>query len=81
MWRGSDLLSVLRLVVLLVACQGGLPRKHLDALRGELLSVYGHQHLATLQALERAGGGWGRVSTGGGKQMGWHDCRLTPNAT
>jgi len=55
MFRGADVLDVLRLLVLLNECQQGLSRKHLDTLRGELLHTYGHQHLLTLNALEKAG--------------------------
>jgi hypothetical protein len=55
-WGGSDLLSVLRLLVLLSATQGGVPRRHWDPLRAEIVSAYGHQHLLTLNNLERAGG-------------------------
>jgi hypothetical protein len=55
-WGGCDLLSVLRLLVLMSVAYNGLPRKHLDGLRGEVLSAYGHQHLVTLHYLEKAGG-------------------------
>ncbi|KAG2453701.1 hypothetical protein HYH02_001913 [Chlamydomonas schloesseri] len=55
MYRGADTMDVLRLLVLLSAVGGGLPRKQLDSLRQELLHTYGHQHLLTLNALEKAG--------------------------
>jgi len=35
---------------------GGLPKKHCDTLRSEFLAAYGHQHLLTLNNLERSGG-------------------------
>jgi vacuolar protein sorting-associated protein 33A len=55
MQRGSDAVTVLRLLCLLSATAGGLPRRHADALRSEFLVTYGHQHLLTLTNLERAG--------------------------
>ncbi|KAJ9518384.1 hypothetical protein QJQ45_010290 [Haematococcus lacustris] len=55
MFRGSELLEVLRLLVLLNETHHGLPRKALDALRPELLAVYGGGHALTLAALEKAG--------------------------
>jgi len=60
-WSGADALGVLRLLALLSATQGGVPKRHWEGLRGEFVSAYGHQHLLTLQNLERAGGGvgWG----------------------
>jgi hypothetical protein len=57
MWRGSDPLLVLRLLCLVSSTCGGLPRKHCDTLRSEFLAAYGHQHLLTLNNLERSGGG------------------------
>lgn len=66
MFSGEPLLGVLRLLVLYCAVHGGVPRKHYDALRRDLLNTYGHHHLPTLAALQRAGargglgaGGWG----------------------
>jgi hypothetical protein len=56
MWRGADPVLVLRLLCLLSWTGGGLPRKHGDSLRSEFLAAYGHQHLLTLNNLERAGG-------------------------
>ncbi len=55
MFRGEDVLEVLRLLVLLCAAGGGLPRRHWDGLRTQLLHSYGHEHLLTLAALEKAG--------------------------
>lgn len=55
MWRGSDPVVVLRLLVLLSYVGNGLPKKHADSLRNEFLAAYGHQHLLTLTHLERAG--------------------------
>jgi hypothetical protein len=49
---------VLRLLCLLSCTAGGLPKKHGDSLRSEFLAAYGHQHLLTLNHLERAGWFW-----------------------
>ena len=35
--------------------QGGMPKKHQDALRKELLHTYGHEYLITLSLLQSAG--------------------------
>lgn len=35
--------------------QGGVPRKHWDVLRREVLHTYGHEHVLTLAALQDAG--------------------------
>ena len=35
--------------------QGGVPKKHQDALRRELLHTYGHEYLITLDLLQSAG--------------------------
>jgi hypothetical protein len=56
-WGGAEMLSVLRLMVLLSATHGGVPKKHWDGLRMEFVSAYGHQHLLTLHSLEKAGEG------------------------
>eukprot|EP00798_Chlamydomonas_sp_ICE-L_P015850 gene15850-21977_t len=61
MCRGSDVFEVLRLMVLLNECNQGIPKRHMDALRTELLQTYGHEHLLTIMSLERAG--FLRVST------------------
>ncbi|GLC59251.1 hypothetical protein PLESTB_001466600 [Pleodorina starrii] len=55
MYKGADLMEVLRLLVLLSTVGGGLPRRQLDSLRSEVLHTYGHQHLLTLNALEKSG--------------------------
>ncbi|GIL47101.1 hypothetical protein Vafri_4014 [Volvox africanus] len=55
MYRGADLVDVLRLLVLLSSVGGGLARRQLDSLRMEILHTYGHQHLLTLNALEKSG--------------------------
>ncbi|EFJ51049.1 hypothetical protein VOLCADRAFT_103690 [Volvox carteri f. nagariensis] len=55
MYRGADMVDVLRLLVLLSVVGGGLPRRQLDSLRMEVLHSYGHQHLLTLNALEKSG--------------------------
>lgn len=54
-WSGAELSSVLRLMVLASATQGGIPRKHWEGLRAEVVAAYGHQHLLTLHNLETAG--------------------------
>lgn len=51
----DDPLAVLRLLCLCSAVHGGLPRRALDALRRDFLNAYGHRHLLTLAALQRAG--------------------------
>ena len=38
-----------------VRWQGGVPKKHQDALRRELLHTYGHEYLITLDLLQSAG--------------------------
>ena len=35
--------------------QGGIPKKHWDVLRREVLHTYGHEHVLTLAALQGAG--------------------------
>ena len=35
--------------------QGGIPKKHWDMLRREVLHTYGHEHVLTLAALQDAG--------------------------
>ena len=35
--------------------QGGMPRKHWESLRREVLHTYGHEHLLTLATLQDAG--------------------------
>lgn len=68
MWSGSDPHAVLRLMVLLSATQGGVPRRHWEPLRQEFVSAYGHQHLLTLHSLESAG--LLRAQQGGGGLSG-----------
>ncbi|KAF5187055.1 Vacuolar protein-sorting-associated protein [Thalictrum thalictroides] len=46
--------NVLRLLVLLSVTNSGLPKKHFDYLRRELLHSYGFEHMATLNNLEKA---------------------------
>lgn len=36
--------------------QGGVPKKHWDSLRREVLHTYGHEHILTLTTLQDAGG-------------------------
>jgi hypothetical protein len=47
--------SVLRLLILLSVTNNGLPKKHFDYLRRELLHSYGFEHMFTLSNLEKAG--------------------------
>ncbi|KAG0613466.1 hypothetical protein M758_6G104800 [Ceratodon purpureus] len=47
--------SVLRLLILLSVTNNGLPKKHFDYLRRELLHSYGFEHMFTLSNLETAG--------------------------
>eukprot|EP00887_Chlorella_sp_A99_P004182 scaffold23.g4182.t1 len=54
MLSGEPLLPLLRLLVLYCAVHGGVPRRHYEALRRDLLNTYGHQHLLTLGALGQA---------------------------
>lgn len=54
-WKGTGLMEVLRLLVLLSACNSGIPRKHWDALRTDVLHTYGHEHILTMLNLEKAG--------------------------
>jgi hypothetical protein len=35
--------------------QGGVPKKHQDSLRREVLHTYGHEYLGTLTLLQSAG--------------------------
>lgn len=49
------MLDVLRLLMLMSLCGGGLPRKQLDTLRAELLASYGHEQLLALLNLDKAG--------------------------
>ena len=54
--RGCDLLDVLRLLVLVNEVGGrSLPKKTIDSARAEVLAGYGHEHVVTLSALEKAG--------------------------
>lgn len=53
--KQEPLISVLRLLVLLSVTNSGLPKKHYDYLRRELLHSYGFEHMATLNNLEKAG--------------------------
>lgn len=53
--KQEPLVSVLRLLVLLSLTNGGLPKKHFDYLRRELLHSYGFEHIFTLSNLEKSG--------------------------
>ncbi|KAJ8448578.1 hypothetical protein Cgig2_012222 [Carnegiea gigantea] len=53
--KQEPLISVLRLLVLLSVTNSGLPKKHYDYLRTELLHSYGFEHMVTLNNLEKAG--------------------------
>eukprot|EP00898_Chlorokybus_atmophyticus_P003266 jgi/Chlat1/3940/Chrsp26S04033 len=53
--KQEPLLAVLRLLCLLSLTSNGLPRKHFDAFRRELLHAYGFDKLFTVTNLEKAG--------------------------
>ncbi|CAI0442663.1 unnamed protein product [Linum tenue] len=53
--KQEPLISVLRLLILFSVTNSGLPKKHFDYLRRELLHSYGFEHIATLNNLEKAG--------------------------
>ncbi|XP_024401527.1 vacuolar protein-sorting-associated protein 33 homolog [Physcomitrium patens] len=53
--RQEPIESVLRLLILLSVTNNGLPKKHYDYLRRELLHSYGFEHMFTLSNLEKAG--------------------------
>uniref|UniRef100_A0A1D2A473 Vacuolar protein sorting-associated protein 33-like protein n=1 Tax=Auxenochlorella protothecoides TaxID=3075 RepID=A0A1D2A473_AUXPR len=55
MYTGEGAAAVLRLLCLYCAVHGGIPRKAYDGLRRDFLNTYGHEHLLTLAALQRAG--------------------------
>ncbi|XP_019426709.1 PREDICTED: vacuolar protein-sorting-associated protein 33 homolog [Lupinus angustifolius] len=53
--KQEPLITVLRLLILFSVTNSGLPKKHFDYLRRELLHSYGFEHIATLNNLEKAG--------------------------
>ncbi|KAI9157479.1 hypothetical protein LWI28_023246 [Acer negundo] len=53
--KQEPLSKVLRLLILFSVTNSGLPKKHFDYLRRELLHSYGFEHMATLSNLEKAG--------------------------
>ncbi|PON36545.1 Vacuolar protein sorting-associated protein [Parasponia andersonii] len=53
--KQEPLLNVLRLLILFSVTNSGLPKKHFDYLRRELLHSYGFEHTVTLNNLEKAG--------------------------
>nr|KJB74755.1 hypothetical protein B456_012G005800 [Gossypium raimondii] len=53
--KQEPLVNVLRLLILFSVTNSGLPKKHFDYLRRELLHSYGFEHMATLNNLEKAG--------------------------
>ncbi|EFN56300.1 hypothetical protein CHLNCDRAFT_144693 [Chlorella variabilis] len=55
MYQGEGLLPVLRLLLLYCAVHGGVPTRHYENLRRDILNTYGHQHLLTLASLAKAG--------------------------
>eukprot|EP00884_Botryococcus_braunii_P006843 jgi/Botrbrau1/1615/Bobra.0185s0030.1 len=55
MFAEEDILALLRLLSLLSLTQGGVPKKHFDGLRKEVIHTYGHEHILTLNSLQRAG--------------------------
>lgn len=57
MCQGERLESVLRLLALMSVTGGGLPKKHFDALRREVLHTYGHENILTISSMQDAGTG------------------------
>lgn len=55
MCQGERLESVLRLLALMSVTGGGVPKKHFDALRREVLHTYGHENILTISAMQEAG--------------------------
>ncbi|KAK4279642.1 hypothetical protein QN277_011388 [Acacia crassicarpa] len=53
--KQEPLATVLRLLMLFSITNSGLPKKHFDYLRRELLHSYGFEHMATLNNLEKSG--------------------------
>ncbi|KAL4328647.1 hypothetical protein AHAS_Ahas13G0221000 [Arachis hypogaea] len=53
--KQEPLTTVLRLLILFFVTNYGLPKKHFDYLRRELLHSYGFEHITTLNNLEKAG--------------------------
>ncbi|KAI4382714.1 hypothetical protein MLD38_008641 [Melastoma candidum] len=53
--KQEPLVNVLRLLILFSITNAGLPKKHFDYLRRELLHSYGFEHMVTLSNLEKAG--------------------------
>ncbi|KAI4384398.1 hypothetical protein MLD38_002562 [Melastoma candidum] len=53
--KQEPLVNVLRLLILFSTTNAGLPKKHFDYLRRELLHSYGFEHMVTLSNLEKAG--------------------------
>ncbi|XP_028788975.1 vacuolar protein-sorting-associated protein 33 homolog [Neltuma alba] len=53
--KQEPLTTVLRLLILFSVTNSGLPKKHFDYLRRELLHSYGFEHMATLNNLEKSG--------------------------
>ncbi|GMH10556.1 hypothetical protein Nepgr_012397 [Nepenthes gracilis] len=53
--KQEPLVGVLRLLILFSLTNLGLPKKHFDYLRRELLHSYGFEHMSTLNNLEKAG--------------------------
>ncbi|CAM8962274.1 unnamed protein product [Rhodiola kirilowii] len=53
--KQEPIVSVLRLLILFSITNSGLPKKHFDYLRRELLHSYGFEQMGTLNNLEKAG--------------------------
>ncbi|XP_011655870.1 vacuolar protein-sorting-associated protein 33 homolog isoform X2 [Cucumis sativus] len=53
--KQEALVKVLRLLILLSVTNSGLPKRHFDYLRREILHSYGFEHMGTLNNLEKAG--------------------------
>ncbi|KAK7343872.1 hypothetical protein VNO77_12960 [Canavalia gladiata] len=53
--KQEPLVTVLRLLILFSITNSGLPKKHFDYFRREILHSYGFEHIAMLNNLEKAG--------------------------
>ena len=54
-YKGDELTSVLRLMCLLCAVGGGIPKREFDVLRKEVLNTYGFEHIETFERLQETG--------------------------
>ncbi|KAM1230963.1 hypothetical protein ACFX2G_041956 [Malus domestica] len=53
--KQEPLVNVLRVLILFPITNSGLPKKHFNYLRRELIHSYGFEHMVTLNNLEKAG--------------------------